>query len=143
MHKRCSTHQNILKVLIFVAAIATFYYVEAQMSMIQTTKECNNCLKAGHVACKKTTDVSKGVCCNPNGIDIEQCSAKEDSSNFAFCSSDVNSPSSIAYACPYQDKSCFWQPCKGMVADVDKDCTFDNPKMVKQCQDADETENWE
>ena len=30
-----------------------------------------------------------------------------------------------------------------MVADVDKDCTFDKSAMVKACQESDKTENWE
>ena len=93
----CSSVASILLLLATVELCS----VKAQMNMFFSTEECNECMDDGHVACLTQGDVTQGLCCNPNGIDIEQCSAKEDSSNFAFCSSDVNNPSSVAYACPY------------------------------------------
>lgn len=142
MRKVCFNHSNILKLLVFIAGIATFFYVEAQMSMVYTTQQCNSCLSEGHVSCRTSTNISQGICCNPNGIDIEQCSAHADV-NFDYCSSDVTNPTTEPYACPYQQASCFWQPCKGMVFDVETDCTFNNSAIVRACKYADEQEHFE
>ena len=110
MHKSCSTHSKVLKLLLLLAGIATFYYVEAQMSQLYTTQECNRCIKDGHVACRTSRDDTLGICCNPNGMDIEQCDAEagkdgKENENFSFCTSNVNDPSSNSYACTYQGGS--------------------------------------
>ena len=82
------------------------------------------------------------MCCNPNGIDIEQCSATKDPVNFQFCTTDANDPAANHYACPFMEEVCFWQPCKGMVGNVDTDCTFDNRGILDACIEADKTERF-
>lgn len=141
MHKARSSHSKVMKLLVFLAQIAAFQTVKAQMSAIYKTEECASCIAAGHVACRSATDDTLGYCCNPNGIDIEQCSSHVDQ-NFGFCTSDVNDPSSNPYACPYQEEACFWQPCKGIVGDVETDCTFDNSAMLEACIEASRTEDF-
>ena len=93
----CSSVASILLLL----ATVELSFVKAQMNMFFTTEECNECMEDGHVACLTQGDVTQGLCCNPNGIDIEQCSATNDPINFKFCTSDALDPSHNHYACPY------------------------------------------
>ena len=44
--------------LIALAAIMTGYLAEAQMNMLFSTAECNQCIRDGHVACLTTDDVT-------------------------------------------------------------------------------------
>ena len=135
----CSSVASILLLLATVELCS----VKAQMNMFFTTEECNECMDDGHVACLTQGDVTQGLCCNPNGIDIEQCSATNDPINFKFCTSDALDPSHNHYACPYQEETCFWQPCKGLIGDVDRDCTFDNKGILDACLEAHKTERFD
>ena len=37
MHRTCATRSKMLRILLLIAGIATFYYVEAQMKAVYTT----------------------------------------------------------------------------------------------------------
>ena len=151
MHHKCATKSNVLRVLLLLSGIATFYYVEAQMKAVYTTQECRQCLDDGFTTCRSARNNSISYCCDPNVMDTDECAVDfdklrypDEAQHFDFCSSQVWPPSMEPYVCPYEWQTCSSTPCGGMVegdpADPEKGCTFSNPKVLSACEFADQQE---
>lgn len=74
MSIKCYTHSKILKVVLFFASIAAYYYVDGAFA-VYDTMGCDNCMNNGYVTCRSTFNQSITYCCNPKDPFVANCTA--------------------------------------------------------------------
>ena len=107
MQTKCLSHTKILKVLLFFASIAAFYYVDGAFA-VYNTESCDNCLESGYVTCRSKTNESISYCCDPANPFVANCTAlpgSENEENYDRCSTEV--PATMqGVVCPFLFKKC-------------------------------------
>lgn len=107
MARKVCSNTSILKILLFLASIATFYYVEAAFA-IYDTASCDSCLDDGFVTCRSKHNNSISYCCDPTDPSVANCTSlpgDPNSDNFQICSNEVY-PSMTRVVCPFLHETC-------------------------------------
>jgi len=105
--KACATHGSVLKLVLLLASIATFYYVEAGFA-VYDTQGCDNCLDNNYVVCRSKFNTSVSYCCDPKDPFSANCTSligNVNAYNYDRCSNEV--PATMqGVVCPFLHKTC-------------------------------------
>lgn len=107
MLKACSSHGSILKLILFIASIAAFYYVDAAFAVYDTAS-CDSCLDNNYVTCRSKHNNSISYCCDPADPNVANCTSlpgNANAENYDRCSTEVPT-TMMGVVCPFLHKTC-------------------------------------